>query len=127
MEQEVEVRIDKWLWAVRIFKTRNMATQECRKGRILINGVQVKPSRIIKQGDIIAVKQDPLTRTYKVKALLSKRVSAKVAVEFTEDITPPEELQKLELCKAQHEQFFRPHGTGRPTKKERRTLNKYLC
>jgi len=118
-----EIRIDKYLWAIRVYKTRNIATEACRKGKIIINNVEVKPSRIIKPGDIIHVKKIPVIYTYKVKLLLSNRVSAKLVPEYAEDITPEEELAKLKL---QHASgfFIRDRGAGRPTKKERRTIDK---
>ena len=117
-----DIRIDKWLWAVRIYKTRSQAAEACKKGRILIDGIPVKASRIVKLEDIVVVRKLPVIYTYKVKGLISKRVSAKVAVENYEDLTSVEELNKLKI----NDDFFvkREKGTGRPTKKERRTLDK---
>jgi ribosome-associated heat shock protein Hsp15 len=117
------VRIDKWLWAVRLFKTRTLATEECKKGRISIDGVIVKPSRIPKSGDIIRVRKNPVTYSYKVIAITGKRVGAKLVHEFALDITPPEELKILEM-RQQMDSFDRDRGTGRPTKKERRDLDR---
>ncbi len=120
---EEPVRIDKWLWAVRLFKTRTLATEECRKGRITIDGVAVKPSRIPKIGDIIKVRKNPVTYSYKIIGIIGKRVGAKLVQEFAVDITPPEELKNLEI-KQQMGSMERDRGSGRPTKKDRRDLNR---
>jgi len=122
MENEHDVRIDKWLWAVRIFKTRSQASEACRKGRILINDVQVKPSRVIKVGEIVIVKKPPVTHQYKILGLLENRQSAKGIVNYVEDLTPEEEKEKLEIKK--HIGFeIRDRGIGRPTKRERRLID----
>jgi len=118
------VRIDKWLWAVRLFKTRTLATEECKKGRITIDGISVKPSRVPKIGDIIKVRKNPITYTYKVVELTGKRVGAKLVHEFMIDLTPPEELKILEN-RQQMSSFDRDRGTGRPTKKDRRDLDRF--
>ncbi len=118
------VRIDKWLWAVRLFKTRTLATEECKKGRVTIDGISVKPSRVPKPGDIIKVRKNPVTYSYKVVAITGKRVGAKLVPEFCVDITPPEELKILEI-RQQMSSFDRDRGTGRPTKKERRELDSF--
>ena len=117
-----QVRVDKWLWAVRIFKTRNQATEACKKGRILIRDQAVKPSRILRVNDIIQVKKPPVVYSYKVNGLLAKRLSARLVKDYIEDITPESELAKL----AVRETFFisRDKGSGRPTKKERRIMDK---
>jgi ribosome-associated heat shock protein Hsp15 len=117
------VRIDKWLWAVRLFKTRTLATEECKKGRITIDGIAVKPSRIPKPGEVIKVRKNPVTYSYKVIGITGKRVGAKLVAAFCADITPPEELKILEI-RAQMSTFDRDRGTGRPTKKERRDLDR---
>jgi ribosome-associated heat shock protein Hsp15 len=119
---EESVRIDKWLWAVRLFKSRSIATEECKKGHITIDGISVKPSRIPKVGDIIQVRKNPVTYSYKVIGIAGKRVSAKLASEYLEDITPPEVLKILEIRK-QMNNFERDRGAGRPTKKERRDID----
>ena len=116
------VRIDKWLWAVRLYKTRTLATEDCRKGRVSIEGVSVKPSRIPKPGEIIKVRRNPLTYSYRVMGITGKRISAKLVHEFVLDITPPEELKILEI-RNQMGIIERDRGTGRPTKKERRDLD----
>lgn len=120
---EEPVRIDKWLWAVRLYKTRTLATEECRKGRITIDGVAVKPSRIPKIGDIIKVRKNPVTYSYKIIGIIGKRVGAKLVQEFAVDITPPEELKNLEI-KQQMGSMERDRGSGRPTKKDRRDLDR---
>ena len=117
-----KVRVDKWLWAVRIYKTRSLATEACKKGRVIIDNVQVKPSREIKTGDIILVRKLPVVYTYKVKEVLEKRISAKLLQDYIEDLTSVEELNKLNI----NETVFvkRDRGTGRPTKKERRVIDR---
>jgi ribosome-associated heat shock protein Hsp15 len=117
------IRIDKFLWAVRIYKTRSIASEACRKGRIIINNIQVKPSRIILTKEIITVKKLPAIFTYEVIEPIENRVSAKLAGEYIKDITPEEEKLKLTLTKSTA--FgLRPKGFGRPTKKERRTIDR---
>jgi ribosome-associated heat shock protein Hsp15 len=115
------VRIDKWLWAVRIFKTRSQATEACRKGKVSVGNLPIKPSREVHPGEVITVRKSPVTYSYKVLALAEKRMSAKLAVSYVDDITPPEELETLTLQK-QINWISRDRGTGRPTKKERRKL-----
>ncbi len=125
---EEGVRIDKWLWAVRIFKTRSQATTACRSGKVRISDNAVKPSREVRVLDIITVSQPPVLRTMKVTGLIENRVSAKLAVDFVEDLTPKEEYDKARGMH-DHSFEFRPRGLGRPTKRERRTienLKKYL-
>jgi ribosome-associated heat shock protein Hsp15 len=117
-----EVRVDKWLWAVRVFKTRSQATEACRKGRVSIDGQPVKPSRVLKIKDVVQVRKSPVTFSYRVLGLLGKRLSAKAIQEFAENITPAGELDKLIM----RDTFYivRDRGAGRPTKKERRTIDK---
>jgi ribosome-associated heat shock protein Hsp15 len=119
------VRIDKFLWAVRLYKTRSMASDECRKGRIVINNVQVKPSRIVEGNEIITIRKPPVTYTYRVIKPIENRVSAKLVSNFIEDLTPEQEKMKLEIS---HSAFpgFRLKGLGRPTKKERRNLDRFI-
>ena len=123
MSEESLVRIDKWLWAVRIFKTRNQATTACKKGKILIKNKPVKPSRIIDIDDIVVIKKLPVVYTYRVKELLEKRVAARQVNQYIEDLTSDEELKKLKIRKMQNF-IIREKGMGRPTKKERRTLDR---
>ncbi|MDR1373018.1 MAG: RNA-binding S4 domain-containing protein [Dysgonamonadaceae bacterium] len=121
----MEIRIDKWLWAVRIYKTRTIALEECNKNRITVNGVVAKPSRTIKAGDIINVRKPPVTFIFRVLELTASRVGAKLVPEFLENITPQEQY---EILKMQQISGFidREKGTGRPTKKERRDLDDFL-
>jgi len=116
-------RIDKWLWAVRIFKTRSQASDACKKGKIIINNNAVKPSYAVKTGNIVFVKKLPVIYSYKVKNVLEKRLSAKLIGEYVENVTPDKELQKIEANKFV---FFikRDRGSGRPTKKDRRIIDK---
>jgi ribosome-associated heat shock protein Hsp15 len=119
-----EVRIDKWLWAVRIFKTRTIAAEAIKKGRVIIGGVAVKPSRMIRVGDVVQVRKPPVTFSFKVLALSDKRMGAKLVPQFMENITPPDQYELLELNKISG--FVdRQRGTGRPTKKDRRDLEQF--
>ncbi len=119
-----EVRVDKWLWAVRIFKTRSIASDACKKGRVMTNGVSLKPSRNIRVGDIIQVRKAPVTFSFKVLALAEKRMGAKLVPDFMENVTPPDQYEILELNKISG--FVdRQRGTGRPTKKDRRDLEEF--
>jgi ribosome-associated heat shock protein Hsp15 len=117
-----EVRIDKWLWAVRIYKTRSQATEACRKGRIMIDDQPVKASRVLKTNEVVQVRKNPVMYSYRVLGLLGKRLSAKAVQNYVENITPEEELEKLKV----RETFYivRDRGAGRPTKKERRIIDK---
>lgn len=119
------VRVDKWLWAVRIYKTRSQATEACRKGHVSIDNLTVKPSRMIHPGETVKVRKSPIVRSFKVQALAEKRMSAKLVPDFLEDVTPIEELEVLEMQK--HMQWIsRDRGTGRPTKKDRRDLDDFF-
>lgn len=120
---EDKVRIDKWLWAVRIFKTRSLAAEECNKGHVSIGDVHVKPSRELKGGETVKVRVPPIERHYLVKQLSVKRMSAQMAAEFVEDVTPPETLALLNAVKA-YGYESRPRGLGRPTKRDRRMIDK---
>lgn len=122
MEHEENLRIDKWLWAVRLFKTRSQASEACKKGRVLIDDIQVKPSRIIKIEEIVFIKRPPVIYQFKVKGLLGKRQSAKVVVDYIEDITPEEEKLKLDMKRFTGFEIW-DRGVGRPTKKERRLID----
>ena len=115
------VRIDKYLWAVRIYKTRTLATEACKKGRVTLDDAPAKASRMISAGDVIEVKKMPVVYSYRVVDPIEKRVGAKIVGQYVEDITPDEELQKSDL----QDDFYikRDRGAGRPTKKERRVLD----
>lgn len=120
-----EARIDKWLWSARIFKTRTIAAEACKKGRISINGAQAKPSRMVKPGDVINVKKSPITYSFKVLQAIEKRVGAKLVPEIMENVTTPEQYELLEMSKISG--FIdRARGTGRPTKKDRRSLDEFF-
>ncbi len=118
------IRIDKWLWAVRLFKTRSLSAEACRKGKVTIDDLQVKPSRTLKEGDIIKLRRPPAIFTYRVKELVGKRQPAKMVDLFLEDLTPEEEKEK-----SMHKNLVvfsgRDRGAGRPTKKERRIIDKF--
>ena len=120
---EERVRIDKWLWAVRIFKTRSLAAEECGKGHVTIGDVHVKASRELKGGEVVKVLIAPIERHYLVKKLTDKRMSAQLAVDFVEDVTPPETLALLNAVKAYGFEY-RDRGAGRPTKRDRRMIDK---
>jgi ribosome-associated heat shock protein Hsp15 len=119
------VRIDKWLYAVRIYKTRSIATEECRKGRISISGITVKPSRDVRVGDILELKKAPVTYKFKVLQLAEKRMSAKLVPDFVEDLTPKEQFDLLEMQKYM-QWNGRERGAGRPTKKDRRDIDDFM-
>lgn len=119
-----EVRIDKWMWATRIFKTRTIATEACKKNRIAINGVNVKASRMIKVGDVIQVRKPPITYSFKVLALTERRMGAKLVPEYLENVTTPEQYEILEMNRISG--FVdRSKGMGRPTKKDRRDMKEF--
>ncbi len=119
-----EVRIDKWMWATRIFKTRTIATEACKKNRIVINGVNVKASRMIKVGDIIQVRKPPVTYSFKVLALTERRMGAKLVSEYLENVTTPDQYELLEMNRISG--FVdRSKGMGRPTKKDRRDMQEF--
>lgn len=118
------MRIDKWLWCVRLFKTRTLATDACKAGKIKINDEAVKASREIKVGDVIAVRQGALHLVVKVKELIEMRVGAKLVVNCMEDLTPQEEYEKVKMIAANTRLYH--DGKGRPTKKDRRTIDRLL-
>ena len=116
-----EVRIDKYLWSIRVFKTRSEATDACKGGKIRVTGADTKPSKMVKVGDTIVARKGAVTYTYKVLDLIDKRQGPKLVPNYAENLTPPEELAKL---RAPIETFFlkRDRGAGRPTKKDRRQM-----
>lgn len=119
-----EERIDKWLWAMRVFKTRTIATEACKKGRVTMGGNPVKPSRAIKAGDIIDVKKPPITYTFRVKAVTGNRLGAKLVPEYLENVTPQSQYDLLEMTKISG--FVdRRKGLGRPTKRDSRELSRF--
>ena len=119
-----EVRIDKWMWATRILKTRTIALEACKKNRVMVNEGSAKPSRMVRVGDVIQVRKPPVTYSFKVLDLTENRVGAKLVPNYLENITPPEQYEILELQKISG--FVdRARGTGRPTKKDRRDLDEF--
>ena len=118
----MELRLDKYLWCIRVFKTRSEATDACKGNKVQVNGVPAKPSKEVKPGDMLVIRKGPVELTYRVKAALHARVGAALVPEYAENLTPEAELDKLHAPK---EVFFvkRDKGTGRPTKKDRRTLD----
>lgn len=119
-----EVRIDKWLWAVRVFKTRTVATDACKKGRVSIGDALAKPSRMVKAGDVVKVRKPPVTYSFRVLGLTENRLGAKLVPEYMENITPKSELDLLEVVKISG--FIdRRKGLGRPTKREGRELSRF--
>ena len=119
-----DVRIDKWLWAVRVFKTRSMATEACKLGHVTIEGMNVKPSHIIKVGDKISVRKPPITFTFEVLALLDNRVGAKLVPNYLKNVTTPDQYELLEMARIGG--FVkRQKGLGRPTKKDGREMKEF--
>lgn len=117
-----KVRIDKFLWAIRVFKTRSISAEACAKGRVLIDNVQAKPSKELSGNETITVRKPPVIYTYKIKSLVKNRLPARLVPDYIEDLTSVDELNKLKI----NETFFvqRERGAGRPTKKERRIIDK---
>lgn len=119
-----EIRIDKWLWSVRLFKTRTLAAEACKKGKVIIENLPAKASRNIKIGEIIQIKKTPVIYSFKVIAFPSSRLGAKLVSEYMENVTSPDQYEILELSKTSG--FIdREKGTGRPTKKDRRALDEF--
>lgn len=118
-------RIDKWLWAARIFKTRSLSANACKNGRVTINGVNVKPSHFIKVGMVINVRKPPVTYSFRVLDCIEQRVGAKILPGIYENVTDPKQYEMLEMSRISG--FIdRERGTGRPTKKERRALDAFV-
>jgi ribosome-associated heat shock protein Hsp15 len=123
MPDDKSIRIDKFLWAIRIYKTRSMASEACRKGKIVINNVQVKPSKLVAKNDIIIVRKIPVIYTYRIIEIVEKRVSAKLVDTYIEDLTSREEKAKFGI-NITGGFGLRDKGAGRPTKKERRSIDR---
>ncbi len=118
-------RIDKWLWAARIFKTRSIAADACKNGRVSIGGVNVKPSHSVKAGEVVAVRKPPVTYSFKILKTIEQRVGAKLLPEIYENVTTPDQYELLEMNRISG--FVnRARGTGRPTKKDRRALDEFV-
>lgn len=126
MNQPQALRIDKWLWAVRLFKTRSLATEQCSKGKIQVNGQAVKPSRTVVINDIVVIKRTGFTQTVKVLQLTANRLGAKLVTEYLIDLTPQQELDNY-LLRFKRNSGYREPGTGRPTKRERRDLDDFTA
>lgn len=125
MADNNEARIDKWLWAARIFKTRSIAADACKNRRVTIQGVNAKPSRPVKVGEVVAVRKPPVTYSFKVLKAIEMRVGAKLLPEIYENVTTPDQYELLEMNRISG--FVdRARGTGRPTKKERRSLDAFI-
>ncbi len=121
----MEARLDKWLWAARIYKTRSIAADACKNGRVTMGGVKQKASKMIKEGDVVEVRKPPVTYSFKVLKAIQNRVGAKLVPEVLENVTPKEQLELLEMNRISG--FVdRARGTGRPTKKERRELDDFI-
>ncbi|MCZ4695914.1 RNA-binding S4 domain-containing protein [Ancylomarina euxinus] len=118
-----KVRVDKWLWAVRIFKTRSMAAEACKKGKVTVDGVSIKPSREVRLNEVISLRVPPIIRSYKVLAISGKRMSAKLAVDFVKDVTSQDQLNLLDATKNFGFEK-RDRSIGRPTKHDRRMIDK---
>lgn len=120
-----EARIDKWLWAARIFKTRSIAVDACKNGRVTIEGACVKPSRMVKVGETVSVRKPPITYSFRILKTIEMRVGAKLLPEIYENVTAPEQYELLEMTRISG--FVdRARGTGRPTKKDRRSLDAFI-
>ena len=120
-----QARIDKWLWEVRIYKTRSIAAEACKKGHIMVRDKAVKPSFLVRVGDIVQVKKSPITYSFKVLQCAENRVGAKLVPELMENVTPAEQYEALEMSRISG--FVdRARGTGRPTKKERRSMDSFI-
>ncbi|MBP5714026.1 MAG: RNA-binding S4 domain-containing protein [Prevotella sp.] len=122
---EEVTRVDKWLWAARIFKTRSIAADACKNGRVTIGGVNVKPSHTVKAGETVDVRKPPITYSFRILKTIEQRVGAKLLPEIYENVTAPEQYELLEMNRISG--FVdRARGTGRPTKKDRRALDDFL-
>lgn len=121
----MEIRVDKYLFAMRLYKTRTIAADACKKGRITMGGAQLKPSRTFHIGDVFSVRKGPITYTYRIKQLSENRLGAKLVPDYLQDITAPDQLELLELARLAG-QTGRDRGTGRPTKKDRREIETFL-
>ena len=120
-----EARIDKWLWAARIFKTRSIAADACKNGRVTIGGMNVKPSRPVKCGEVVSVRKPPITYSFRVLQCIEQRVGAKLVPEVYENVTDPKQYELLEMSRISG--FVdRQRGTGRPTKKDRRAMDAFI-
>lgn len=120
-----DIRVDKWLWSVRVFKTRSIATDACKMNRVRVNGQLAKASRMLKVGDVVSVRKPPIEYSFRVLRLLSSRVGAKLVPEYMEHVTPKEQYDILEQYRLS-QSGERAKGLGRPTKKERRDIEQFM-
>lgn len=120
-----DIRVDKWLWTMRLFKTRSIAAEACKKGRVFINGVALKPSHLVRVGDVIQVKRSPVIFSYKIIDITNNRVGPKLVENFMTQVTSRDQLELLEMLKLDKANA-RAKGLGRPTKKERRSLDEFI-
>ncbi len=120
-----EARIDKWLWAARIFKTRSVAANACKNGRVTVGGINVKPSHTVKAGETVSVKKPPITYSFKILQPIEQRVGAKLIPEIYENVTDPKQYELLEMSRISGF-VARARGTGRPTKKDRRAIDAFI-
>ena len=122
---KTEARIDKWLWAARIYKTRSIAVDAIKNGRVTIDGINVKPARMVKAGDVVSVRKPPFTYSFKILQPIEQRVGAKLIPEIYENVTDPKQYELLEMSRISG--FVdRARGTGRPTKKDRRAMDAFV-
>lgn len=124
MSTKGEARIDKWLWAARIYKTRSLASDACKNGRVSVGGVSVKPSRQLKAGEVVSVRKPPVTYSYRVLKCIEQRVGARLLDEVYENVTDPKQYEILEMSRISGF-VARMRGSGRPTKKERRAMESF--
>jgi ribosome-associated heat shock protein Hsp15 len=125
MESTEQIRIDKWLWAVRVYKTRQLATDACRGGKVNIARVKVKPSRVVKIGDVIIARTHALRRTVKALAVTDKRIGPKLVAEYLEDLTPESEIAEARE-RRERSAWVGEAGKGRPTKRDRRAVERFF-
>lgn len=121
----MEIRVDKYLFAMRLYKTRTIAADACKKGRVTMGGAQLKPARTFHVGDVFSVRKGPITYTYRILQLSENRLGAGLVPDYLQDITAPDQLELLELARLAG-QTGRDRGTGRPTKKDRREIETFL-
>ncbi|RTZ65527.1 MAG: RNA-binding S4 domain-containing protein [Verrucomicrobia bacterium] len=124
MNRPEEMRVDKWLFAVRLFKTRAQAAEACRSGKVRLNDSPAKSAKLLRVGDTISVRQNPITRTLEVVGLTERRVGAKLVADFADDKTPPAELEKLRLAKLERGDSAHKKP-GRPSKRDRRLIHRF--
>lgn len=124
-EKKIMARIDKFIWAVRLFKTRSLAANQCKTNKVLVNDEAVKPAKEVKVGDVVSIRKNGAVFSYKILDLLEKRVGAKLVADYIVDITPTEEIEKYKIFQAS-QSSYRNNGMGKPTTKDRRALEKFL-